>query len=246
MSAPTAIRTNLNVVVAGSTSAAGRAVVKSLAAQGARIAAVDVNEAGVRALAQEYQEVTPYVCNLADPAEVDTFARAVRADVGPVDGLIHLVGGWRGGDGITGQQDQDWDVLHTSVLTTLRNTSRAFYEDLESSDKGRLAIVSSVTAQKPTAGGAAYSAIKAASEAWVLGVADGFHQSQTGNKAEPVGQKSAAVVFVVKALVDDAMREAAPHRAFPGYTDVQELAEHVTALFDADAGSLNGTRQHLI
>ncbi|GGJ40549.1 SDR family NAD(P)-dependent oxidoreductase [Paenarthrobacter histidinolovorans] len=246
MSTTTMTRTALNIVVAGSTSAAGRAVVKSLARLGARIAAVDVNEAGVGALAKEYPEVTPYVCNLADPAEVTALAQTIRADIGPVDGLIHLVGGWRGGDGIPGQQDQDWDVLHTSVLTTLRNTSRAFYEDLESSDKGRLAIVSSVTASKPTAGGASYSAIKAASEAWVLGVADGFHQSQAGHKTAPVGQKSAAVVFVVKALVDDAMREAAPHRAFPGYTDVQELAEHVTALFDADAEGLNGTRQHLI
>ncbi len=122
---------------------------------------MDVNEAGVTALAEEYQAVTPYVCNLADPAEVNALAQTVRSDLGPVDGLIHLVGGWRGGDGIPGQQDQDWDVLHTSVLTTLRNTSRAFYQDLESSEKGRLANVSSVTASKPTACGAAYSAIKA-------------------------------------------------------------------------------------
>lgn len=235
-----------NVVVAGSTSAAGRAVVRSLCAQGARVAAVDLNEDGVQALAEEHKNVIPYVCNLAELSEVTNLRDAVRADLGPIDGLIHLVGGWRGGDSIADQQDQDWDVLHTSVLTTLRNTSRAFYKDLESSSKGRLAIISSVTAAKPTAGGAAYSAIKAASEAWVLGVADGFHQSQAGNKSAPVKQRSAAVVFVVKALVDDAMRAAAPHRSFPGYTDVDELAQHVTALFDASAETLNGTRQHLV
>jgi NADP-dependent 3-hydroxy acid dehydrogenase YdfG len=237
---------SLNVVVAGSTSATGRAVVKSLCAQGARVAAVDLNEDGVQALAKEHKQVVPYVCNLADLSEVSSLRETVRADLGSIDGLIHLVGGWRGGDGIPGQQDQDWDVLHTSVLTTLRNTSRAFYEDLESSSKGRLAIISSVTASKPTAGGAAYSAIKAASEAWVLGVADGFHQSQEGSKSAPAKQRSAAVVFVVKALVDDGMRAAAPHRSFPGYTDVDELAHHVTALFDAPAETLNGTRQHLV
>ena len=235
----------LNVVVAGSTSAAGQAVVASLLAKGARVAAVDLDAARLEALAEANPGVTPYTCNLANPEAVEKLAATVRNDFGSVDGLIHLVGGWRGGEGITGQRDEDWDVLHTSIMTTLRNTSRAFYADLEASPRGRLAIVSAVAAAKPTAGGASYSAIKAASEAWVLAVADGFNADQSGHKTEPKEQTSAAVVFVVKALLDDAMKEAAPHRKFPGYTHVSELGEHIAALFDAPASHLNGTRQHL-
>ncbi|MGJ3189601.1 SDR family oxidoreductase [Paenarthrobacter sp. FR1] len=244
-SANTPANRPLTVVVAGSTSAAGQAVVASLAALGAHVAAVDLDAERLQALAGNHHHVVPYTCNLADAAAVQDLAESVRAELGSVDGLIHLVGGWRGGEGIVGQKDEDWEVLHTSIMTTLRNTSRAFYTDLESSPRGRLAIVSATAAANPTASGASYSAIKAASEAWVLGVADGFHQVQSGHKTEPKEQTSAAVVFVVKALLDDAMREAAPHRKFPGYTHVSELGDHVSALFDAPATHLNGARQHL-
>ncbi|MEV7605091.1 SDR family oxidoreductase [Paenarthrobacter sp. NPDC089322] len=235
----------LTVVVAGSTSAAGHAVVGSLVAAGARVAAVDLDAARLDALASAHDGVVPYTCNLADAESVNELANTVRDEFGSVDGLVHLVGGWRGGDGITGQTDEDWDVLHTSIMTTLRNTSRAFYPDLEASPRGRLAIVSATTAAKPTASNAGYAAIKAASEAWVLGVAEGFEAAQSGHKTEPKEQTSAAVVFVVKALLDDAMREAAPHRKFPGYTHVNELGDHISALFDAPASHLNGARQHL-
>ncbi|MFE4196458.1 SDR family oxidoreductase [Paenarthrobacter sp. NPDC056912] len=235
----------LNVVVAGSTSAAGQAVVGSLVALGARVAAVDLDAARLETLARSHDGVVPFTCNLADKASVQDLAESVRAEFGRVDGLIHLVGGWRGGEGIEGQNDDDWDILHTSIMTTLRNTSRAFYSDLETSPRGRLAIVSATAAAKPTASGASYAAIKAAAEAWVLGVAEGFQAAQSGHKTEPKEQTSAAVVFVVKALLDDAMRAAAPQRKFPGYTHVNELGDHVSALFAAPASHLNGARQHL-
>ena len=39
--------------------------------------------------------------------------------------------------------------------------------------------------------------------------------------------------------MNQAMREANPERGFPGYTDVDDVAEAVDALWDTDA---NGTR----
>lgn len=153
------------IIVAGSTSAAGVAVVRTLSEAGARVAAVDILEDRVHELAAAYDNVTGYVCNLADLNSVEELARSVRQDLGPTDGLIHLVGGWRGGEGIQGQTEEDWDFLNTSVLTTLRNTSRAFHDDLVSSPAGRLAIVSAQSASSPTADGAAYAAVKSAAEA---------------------------------------------------------------------------------
>jgi hypothetical protein len=94
----------------------------------------------------------------------------------------------------------------------------------------------------PTAGGASYVAAKAAAEAWTLAVADGFRRGQSGRKENPVQQHSAAVVFVVKALVDAAMRAASPDRAFPGFTDVEDLANAAVELFRTPAAELNGRR----
>jgi NAD(P)-dependent dehydrogenase (short-subunit alcohol dehydrogenase family) len=228
------------VVVAGSTSAAGVAVVRTLSQAGARVAAVDILQDRVQELSDAFDDVTGYVCNLADLQAVEDLATSIRNDLGPVDGLIHLVGGWRGGTGITGQTDEDWDFLHTSVLTTLRNTSRAFYDDLAASPAGRLAIVSAQSASSPTADGAAYAAVKSAAEAWTLAVADGFRQLQGGNESS--AQHSAALVFVVKALVDDRMRAAQPERKFPGFTDVSVLADAVGRIFDLEAEQINGQR----
>ncbi|WP_457964634.1 SDR family oxidoreductase [Arthrobacter sp. D1-29] len=227
------------IVVAGSTSAAGVAVVRALSQAGARVAAVDILEDRVQELSGTYANVEGYVCNLADLQAVEDLAASVRNDLGPVDGLIHLVGGWRGGAGISGQADEDWDFLHTSVLTTLRNTSRAFYDDLAASPVGRLAIVSAQSASAPTADGAAYGAVKSAAEAWTLAVADGFRQPQGGKENT---QHSAALIFVVKALVDDRMRAAQPERKFPGFTDVSVLADAVQQIFDMEAEKINGQR----
>lgn len=233
------------IVVAGSTSAAGVAVVRTLSEAGARVAAVDILEDRVHELAGAYDNVTGYVCNLADLPSVEDLAKSVRIDLGPADGLIHLVGGWRGGSGIQGQTDEDWDFLNTSVLTTLRNTTRAFYDDLASSSAGRLVIVSAEAASSPTADGAAYAAVKSAAEAWTLAVADGFRQQQSGAQGSPTEQRSAALVFVVKALVDDRMRAAQPNRKFPGFTDVSVVAEAVERIFGMDAEHVNGQRMPL-
>lgn len=235
-------RASSNVVVAGSTSQAGRAVVEELSAAGYGVAAVDLDESRVQDLARAHERVAGYACDLSNASAVDDLARRIRTEIGPVDGLIHLVGGWRGGEGLTGQTDSDWDFLHRGILTTLRNTSRTFYTDLEESPSGRLAIVSATAAANPTANGAAYSAIKSAAETWTLAIADGFRRNQAGNAESSGQQRSAAVVLVVKALLDDQMRSANPQRAFPGYTHVKDLAAKTAELFTLPADELNGKR----
>jgi len=233
----------LNVLVAGGSGASGIAVARALRGAGHAVFSVgsDANRIAAAAAAAG-DGVVPLTCDLADPAAV----AALRGDLGGrgvrLDGVIHLVGGWRGAKGIADQSDEDWDFLERNAVTTLRNVSRAFYDDLAASGTGRLAMVSSTTAAAPTAGAASYAAAKAAAEAWTLAVADGFRRDQSGHKEHPVEQHSAAAVFVVKALVDDAMRAAAPERKFPGYTDVADLAAAVVRLFDTPAGELNGRR----
>ena len=63
-----------------------------------------------------------------------------------------------------------------------------------------------------------------------------------GEQHDPVEQHSAAVIFVVKALVDAAMRAKSPERTFPGFTDVEDLAAAAVGLFTSPAADLNGRR----
>lgn len=233
----------LNVVVAGGSGPSGIAAARALREAGHTVFTVGSDGPRIEAAAAEAGPgVTPLTCDLADLESV----RALRADLaeraGSVDGVIHLVGGWRGAKGITDQSDEDWDFLERSAITTLRNVTRVFFDDLAASGTGRFAMVSSTAVGKPTAGGASYVAAKAAAEAWTLAVADGFHRAQCGHKDAPVAQRSAAAILVVKALVDATMRTRSPERAFPGFTDVDDLAAAAVGLFTSSAAELNGQR----
>jgi hypothetical protein len=78
-------------------------------------------------------------------------------------------------------------------------------------------------------------------------VADGFRKAAASNVAGDSSGNSddgeaAAVVLVVKALVDDAMRREHPERSFPGATGVEDLGRAVVGLFDTPGAALNGTR----
>jgi NADP-dependent 3-hydroxy acid dehydrogenase YdfG len=223
----------LTVVVAGATSASGVAVARELTGRGARVIAVGSDAGRLQAALGHLDGVDTRVCDLTDAAAVNALAAAVEADTGGADGLIHLVGGWRGAKGIPTQSDEDYAFLHDSVFRTLFNTSRAFYDQLARSPRGRVTAVSATAVDSPTAGSASYAAVKASVETWLRAVADGFTRD---------GSAAASTALVVKALLDDALREAHPERRFPGYTHVDDLARAAAALFDAPAADINGQR----
>jgi NADP-dependent 3-hydroxy acid dehydrogenase YdfG len=233
------------VVIAGATSPSGLAAAAALAAADARVVAIASSRERLDRVTERVPGIASYVCNLIDASAVITVAKLIRSEVGPVDGLLHLVGGWRGGGGLAGQSDEDWLWLNDRIVTTLRNTTRTWYDDLVTSDAGRLAIVSATAATAPTAGTANYASLKSAAETWTMSVANGFLHAQSGNKAAPTTQRAAAAVLVVKALVDDPMRTAEPDNTFPGFTDVTALADKLVSLWGVDAARLNGERIHL-
>jgi NADP-dependent 3-hydroxy acid dehydrogenase YdfG len=178
------------VLVAGATSTSGEAVCRALTIAGASVVAVGTRVSALEALRASVPQVTTLRCDLADRGAVDALVADVHRDHGRVDGLVHLVGGWRGGGGIADQSDEDWDVLDRA-FRTLRNTTRALVGDLAASPAGRLAVVSSTAVASPTPGAANYAAAKAAADAWVRAVARGFRRD---------APDAAAVVFVVATL----------------------------------------------
>ncbi len=239
------------VAVAGAGGPAGRAAVAALSRTGAVVAAADSDEARLAlALAGIEQtgpdasgtasgagEVAPYVVDLLDASAARRWVQQIETDHGRLDGMVHLVGGWRGGKGLSDTALDDWNTLERLLIRTLQHTSLAAQEALIRSGRGRFVIVSAAAAQQPTAGNAAYAAAKAAAEAWTLALADSFAQ------VAPSGElPAAATILVVKALVDDAMRAAKPEAKFAGFTDVADLAQVIAGLWDRPPGELNGRR----
>jgi len=209
------------VLLAGGTSAAGRAAARALLVAGAEVIVAGRDPEKLEVLSGNLGSLATEECDLADEAAVHELAGRVHAAHGRVDGVLHLVGGWRGGGGLAGQTDADYRVLETS-FTALRHVSRAFDADLRASSAGRLAVVSSTSVARPLAGGANYTAVKAATEAWSRAVAQGFAKAAR-DAGEPL--RAASIIFRVKAL--DGLEE--------------RLADEFVASFGRDAATLNDT-----
>lgn len=227
----------LTVLIAGATSQAGIATAEAFTSAGADVVAVGSDAARLRRALGHLPSADLRTCDLADFPAVQELASDLHLDGKEPDGLIHLVGGWRGSRGIAEQSDADYDFLHRSILTTLRNTTRAFIGDLARSPRGRMAIVSATAVDNPSPGSAAYAAVKAAAETWVRAVAREFAGGHSGQ-----GSQAAASILVVKALLDEKMREENPERRFPGYTHVHDLAAAMTGLFGREPVEVNGQR----
>ncbi|MGW0998042.1 SDR family NAD(P)-dependent oxidoreductase [Streptomyces sp. NPDC002520] len=231
------------VAVAGAGGPAGRATLIRLAEAGATVVGAD-NDPGRLAEAVDAARyanggatVTGETVDLLDLGSTRAWAEHIEKEHGRVDGLIHLVGGWRGSAHFGETDLADWDLLEKLLIRTVQHTSLAFYDGLQRSGNGRFLLISAAGATKPTAGNAAYSAAKAAAEAWTLAMADGLRK-EGGEE----GPRAAAAILVVKALVHDAMRAERPNAKFAGFTDVKDLAEAVVGVWSEPAAEVNGNR----
>jgi NAD(P)-dependent dehydrogenase (short-subunit alcohol dehydrogenase family) len=171
---------------------------------------------------------------MLDEAAVGEWCAALVERFGRVDGLVHLVGGWRGGQPLHEAPLSDWDLLHDLLIRTVQHTTRAFHAQLEASDHGRFVLVSAKQAQAPSNTNAAYAAAKAAAEAWTLAFADGF---------EPGG--ATANIVVVEAILTPRMREENPGKEFPTFTPAEQVADAIAFLCSDAAEKMNGQRLRL-
>lgn len=231
------------IAVAGAGGPAGRATLLRLAEAGATVVGADndpqrLSEAVDAArYASGGASVTGDTVDLLDLQSTRDWATHVEKDFGRVDGLVHLVGGWRGSETFTKTSLDDWDFLELLLVKTVQHTSLAFHEALQRSERGRYVLISAAAASRPTAGNAAYAAGKAAAEAWTLALADYFRKAGGAG-----GLTSAAAILVVKALVHDAMRAERPNAKFAGFTDVKDLAEAIEGVWSKSAAEVNGNR----
>ncbi|MDQ3904126.1 MAG: SDR family NAD(P)-dependent oxidoreductase [Actinomycetota bacterium] len=231
------------VAVAGAAGPAGRAVLVRLAEAGATVAAADADAmrlADAVDAARQIRSGATFTSDAVDLLDLEAtrfWAQRTEQEFGRIDGLVHLVGGWRGSKTLAETELAHWDVLEKLLIRTVQHTSLAFQAPLCRSDRGRYILVSAAAAAKPTAGNAAYAAAKAAAEAWTLALADSFRV--VGQDSE---SPAAAVILVVKALVHDAMRAERPQASFAGFTDVKDLAEAIVGVWNKPSPEVNATR----
>jgi len=222
------------IAIAGVGGGLGPLVAARLAEGGATVAGTDRNPETLASIGAGLgigERWDGRAVDLLDEEAVRGWCAALVERFGRVDGLVHLVGGWRGGQPLHEAPLADWDLLHDLLVRTVQHTTRAFHDQLAASEHGRFVLVSAKQAQAPTNTNAAYAAAKAAAEAWTLAFADGF---------EPGG--ATANIVVIDALLTPRMREENPGKDFPTFTPAEHVAEAI-AFLCSDAGEkMNGQR----
>ena len=221
------------IAVAGGAGNLGPTVVQRLADAGALPCVCGRDQEGLDALASEIAKpIETDVVDLLDPEAARRWASALAArHDGRVDGLVHLVGGWRGGQPIEEAPLEDWDFLSALLVRTVQHATQALAPQLIESGHGRFLLVSAGQAQSPTHPNAVYAAAKAASEAWTLALADRFK-----------GTGATANIVVVGAIVTPQMRAESPDKDFSTFTPAEEIAAAVAYLCSDAASSMNGQR----
>ena len=153
--------------------------------------------------------------DLLDPYAAEAWAGSLRR----LDGLVHLVGGWRGGARIDETPLEDVDWLHDRLVRTVQHVTRALLPDLRTAG-GRFVLVSSDGAVAPGATDAAYAAAKAHAEAWTMAMARDL--GEHGGTAN---------VVAVRELGDG-----------PRATPPEDVAEAISLLLGAHGAKVNGAR----
>ena len=168
------------VVVTGAGGLICGAMARAFAQSGAKVAALDLNEDAVKALAAELKAegfiCEGYKANVLDPAALEEVHQAVLADLGPCDILVNGAGGnnprattdneyqheaKEGGKSFFDLQADGVDfVFKLNFQGTLLPT-QAFAKDMVEKKAGCILNVSSMNAYTPLTKIPAYSAAKA-------------------------------------------------------------------------------------
>jgi len=224
--------------IAGIGGGLGPLVAARLARAGAAVAGTDRDQARIDEVRDQLglpaERWDGRAVDLLDEEAARAWCAALLERFGRVDGLLHLVGGWRGGQPLHEAPLADWELLHDLLIRTVQHTTRPFHDALLGSEQGRFVLVSAKQAQAPSNSNAAYAAAKAAAEAWTLALADGF-----------AGSAATANIVVVDAILTPRMREESPDGDFSSFTPAEHIAEAIAFLCSDAAAETNGQRLSL-
>jgi 3-oxoacyl-[acyl-carrier protein] reductase len=151
-------------IITGAASGMGRATAYVFADEGAKLALVDRNAAGVEEVANEVNaaggKARAYGVDLADGDAIVDLVQRVRADLGPIDILINNAGLSVGAPITHDMWEKAWELTMTVNLTAQARLIRACIDDLARNGEGRVVNVASTEGLGATGGGSPYTASK--------------------------------------------------------------------------------------
>lgn len=136
-------------VVTGAAQGIGKAIVKRLYEEGAKVALLDVNEEKIREAAAEIDHGTGraagYICNVADRESVETTMAEVEAALGTIDILINNAGITRD-TMFHKMSEEQWDLVMEVNLKGIFHCTKAVIGKMRQRGYGKIVNLASVSA----------------------------------------------------------------------------------------------------
>jgi 3-oxoacyl-[acyl-carrier protein] reductase len=139
--------TSKTALITGGASGIGRACATTLAQAGARVAVVDINEAGAQETVETIGQGLAIRCDLGDPAGVAAMRDRVLAEMGGVDILVNCAGIISYKRGINAVPVDEWDLVLDVNLRGTYLVCRAFMEGMKERRDGKIITFSSLAAR---------------------------------------------------------------------------------------------------
>lgn len=167
--------------------------------------------------------------DVTDPASIADCLADVNATCGPVEGLVHLVGAWRGGTPVHDLPIETWDRMIDLNLRSAMLCCRAVLPAMNKSGWGRIVLVSSRTAREGRTGQAAYAVAKAGVAVLAETIAE-----------ENRGRDVTANVVAPSTLDTPANRAAMSGADSGSWVPISDVAASISFLLSEPAGQLRG------
>ncbi len=150
-------------IVTGGASGFGRGIAERLAAEGARVAILDINEAAARqAAAAIAGEVRAVACDVADGASVQAAVDEVQAALGGVDVLVNNAGTSHRNMPMLEVEEAEFDRVFAVNVKSIYHTARACVPLMRARGGGVIVNIGSTAGIRPRPGLTWYNASKGA------------------------------------------------------------------------------------
>jgi NAD(P)-dependent dehydrogenase (short-subunit alcohol dehydrogenase family) len=211
----------MSVLITGATGGLGTAVCEAFLETGAKVIGV----------ARHWTEPVSFMTLAADLTTAEGCDAMVEQALtqGPIDALVHLLGGFGGGEPIAGTSDKIWDGMMTLNLRAAFCAMRAVLKPMTAAKYGRIVAVGSRASVEPLPNFAAYSVSKAALVALAKNVA--AENKDLGITAN----------VVLPSTIDTAPnRQAMAKSDFSRWVKPESIAKTLVWLASREAGDVSG------
>ncbi len=228
-------------LVTGAAGVMGRAVVRTLLRDGARVVMADLSEAGLKAAAGQLEgagELALLPLDVSDPEGVQAAVARLQEEMGAVDVLVNNAGILSNNKALT-TTAEEWDRVMSVNLSGMFHLCRAVIPEMKENGWGRIVNVSSLAAKSGgITAGTAYTVSKGGVISLTFSLA--METAAYGITVNAVAPAYVKTPMIIEQLSEEQRQQLLGKIPVHRFCEPEEFAHVVRFLIDPLAGFITG------